>query len=153
MLHHNPVKNLISERIALNGLLAILLLMTAFHVLVMLGVIPAGIVWGGGVRNHAQLMTAEAVSVLVTLLMLPVVAVKAGYVKARINHRVVQGLLWLMALLFLANTVGNLLSKNEFEKVVFTPLTLLLALFSLRAAVGTAPTAAPDTGRTSWLRR
>ena len=137
------MKELISERVALNGLLAILLLMTAFHGLVMLGIIPAGIVWGGGVRSHAQLMTAEGVSVLVTLMMLTVVAVKASYVKARINYRVLQGALWLMVLLFLANTAGNLLSKNDIEKWVFTPLTLLLALFSLRVAVGTATTRTP----------
>jgi hypothetical protein len=43
-----------------------------------------------------------------------------------------------MFLLFLANTAGNLASKNELEKRIFTPLTLVLALFSLRVAVGSA---------------
>ncbi|MDB5234121.1 MAG: hypothetical protein JWR44_1114 [Hymenobacter sp.] len=137
------MKALLSERFALHGLLTIFLTTTVFHVLVLVGVIPFGMVWGGRLRDHSQMVTFEAVSLAVTLLMLAVVGVRAGYVKIRIHKRVVQGVLWLMMLLFLANTVGNLLSENEFEKMVFTPLTLLLALFSLRAAVGTASTSTP----------
>jgi hypothetical protein len=39
--------------------------------------------------------------------------------------------LWLMFALFLLNTVGNLLSKNRYEKLIFTPITLLSAVFCL----------------------
>jgi hypothetical protein len=132
------MKALFSERFALHGLLAIFLATLVFHALVVVGVIPFAMVWGGRLREHSQMVAFEAVSLTVTLLMLAAVAVQAGYVKIRIPQRVMTVVFVLMFLLFLANTAGNLVSKNELEKQLFTPLTLLLALFSLRVAVGSA---------------
>jgi hypothetical protein len=40
-----------------------------------------------------------------------------------------------MAILFLVNSVGNLLSKTKLEKTIFTPLTILLTLFSVVLAL------------------
>jgi hypothetical protein len=40
-----------------------------------------------------------------------------------------------MFVLFAINTVGNIFSNNELERLIFTPLTLLLAVFSLRLAI------------------
>jgi hypothetical protein len=67
--------------------------------------------------------------------MLGMVSVHAGLVKVKMNRLVIRLALWAMAALFLLNTLGNLLSTNEFEKLVFTPLTLLLSLFSFRLAL------------------
>ena len=39
-----------------------------------------------------------------------------------------------MALLFSMNTIGNLLADTNFEKFVFTPITVLLALLSWQLA-------------------
>jgi hypothetical protein len=40
-----------------------------------------------------------------------------------------------MAGLFFLNTIGNLLSNNQLEKILFTPLTTILFVFSLRLAI------------------
>jgi hypothetical protein len=53
----------------------------------------------------------------------------------------------LMFLLFLVNTAGNLASTNQLEKQLFTPLTLLLALLSLRVAVSSARASNPSGKR------
>jgi hypothetical protein len=37
---------------------------------------------------------------------------------------------------FFANTMGNLLSYNDFEKLFFSPATILVEIFSLRLTVG-----------------
>ncbi len=137
-MRHNPMKALVSERLALHCLLAVFLATTIFHVLVVTGVVPFGMVWGGRLRSHSQMLTFEAVSLTITLLMLAAVAVKAGYVKLMVPQRVMTVVFGLMFLLFLVNTFGNLASKNELEKLLFTPLTLVLALLSLRVAVGSA---------------
>ena len=42
---------------------------------------------------------------------------------------------WVLVGLFAVNTVGNLFAKTLFERAVFTPLTLLLALLMLRLAL------------------
>jgi hypothetical protein len=109
-----------------------------FHLLVVAGVVPFDMVWGGRLRSHSQMLAFEAVSLAVTLLMLAVVAVRAGYLPIRVPRRAMTVVFSLMFLLFLANTAGNLASKNELEKRLFTPLTLVLALLSLRVAVGGA---------------
>ncbi|UYZ60746.1 hypothetical protein [Hymenobacter latericus] len=130
------MKTLLSERVAAYGMLLIVSLALVFHGLVLAGLVPADIVWGGGKKDPQQLLVLESVSVAINLLMWAVVAERVGWLKLGIHPRVVQGAWWLMVGLFLLNTVGNLLSVNSFEKAFFTPITLLLAVFSLRLALG-----------------
>lgn len=132
------MKALFSERLALHGLLATFVGTTLFHALVVAGVVPFGMVWGGRLRSHSQMLAFEAVSLTITLLLLAAVAVQAGYLNIKVSQRVMTVVFALMFVLFLANTAGNLASKNELEKRLFTPLTLVLALLSLRVAVGSA---------------
>jgi hypothetical protein len=40
-----------------------------------------------------------------------------------------------MVALFSVNTAGNLFAINDWERWIFTPLTFLLAIFSLRLAI------------------
>ena len=129
------MKNFISERFAINGLFTILSLVVIFHLLVMLRIIPFEIVWGGRLQDSSQMLAFETVSVIINLIMLAVVGIKAGFLKTRINRMIIKIALWLMVVLFLVNTIGNLFSNNEFEKLVFTPLTLILLIFSFRLAV------------------
>lgn len=124
-----------TKRIAAHGILLVLSLMVLFHVLVMVQVIPYGMVWGGRLESYSQMLLFEALSIAVNLLMLGAVAISAGMVKVKINRTILKAALWTMFAVFLLNTIGNLLSNNETEKLIFTPLTLLLALFSLRLAI------------------
>lgn len=128
------MKKLLSERTATNSLLLILALVVVMHLLILAGIIPFAMVWGGRLQNEAQMLRFESVSVLVNFLMLAVVALRAGLLRVRLHPIVGRIMLGLMAGLFLLNTVGNLLSTNPLEKVVFTPLTLVLFLLSLRLA-------------------
>ena len=127
--------NFDTKRIAANGILLVLSLMVLFHVLVMVQVIPYGMVWGGRLENSSQMLLFEAISIAVNLLMLGAVAISAGMIKVKINRGLLKAALWTMFAVFLLNTIGNLLSNNETEKLIFTPLTLLLSLFSLRLAI------------------
>jgi len=45
--------------------------------------------------------------------------------------------IWAVVGLFTLNTLGNIFANTLFEKLAFTPVTLLLALLSLRLALGT----------------
>jgi uncharacterized membrane protein len=78
----------------------------------------------------------ETVSILMNLLMLGIVAARAGFFKSGANHLIIQIALYLMAGIFFLNTIGNLLSNNQLEKILFTPLTIILFVFSLRLAIG-----------------
>lgn len=130
------MKKLFTERTAIYCLLCILSTIIVFHLLVLVGVIPFQIVWGGRLTNRVQMVRFESVSIVINLVMLAVVAIRAGLLKLRIKPSIITAALWVMCVLFLLNTIGNLLSTNTFEKVVFTPLTLLLSLCCFRLAMG-----------------
>jgi hypothetical protein len=127
--------NFDTKRIATYGLLIILSLFVIFHLLILLRVIPFEMVWGGRLKNASQMLSFETVSIVINLIMLAGVGVYAGILQLKINQIVIKAGFGIMFVLFLLNTIGNLSSENEWEKMVFTPLTLLLSLFSLRLAL------------------
>ena len=129
------MKKLISERFAAIALLTLLSLFLLFHFLIMLGAIPFEMVWGGRLKDRSQMLRSETVSVIINFIMLAVVAIKANMIEILLPQLLLKIILWIMFVLFVLNTLGNLFSLNQFEQLVFTPVTLLLALFSLRLAL------------------
>lgn len=136
------MNRLISERLAIAGVLTILSLIVLFHVLILTGVIPFDRVWGGRINNREQMLRMETLSVLINGLMLAVVGVRARLFGRSLPRRGITIALWIMTALFFLNTLGNLLSQNALEKVVFTPLTAVLSLLCFRLAKGSHPVVA-----------
>lgn len=108
---------------------------SVFHFLVLLQIIPYTIVWGARIQNTQQMLALETVSLLLNLFILAVVLLKAGYLTWKVHPTAIRLLLWLFAALFAINTLGNLFSNNFVEAVIFTPLTLLLAVLFVRLAL------------------
>ncbi|RYD56281.1 MAG: hypothetical protein EOP56_13185 [Sphingobacteriales bacterium] len=129
------MKNLISERLAIHTIITILSLVIIFHILVLTGVIPYNIVWGGRLQTKEQMVKFETMSILINIFMIAIVAVHAGYLQLPVNRTVIRIILWLLAGLFAMNTIGNLLSTNSFEMLVFTPVTLVLSLLFIRLVI------------------
>ena len=129
------MKNIISENLAIKGILIILSMVVLFHLCVLIGIVPPEVVWGGRISDRSELVKMEIISILINLVMLQIVMVRAGYFKIKINPMIIKIALWAMAILFLLNTIGNIFSKNDFEKFAFTPLTLILAIFCIRLAI------------------
>ena len=115
-------------------LLAIFSILVVFHILVVVGVIPYDIVWGGRMENAAQMRQFEIVSIIINLLVILVVAMRGGYIWSLLPRKLITVLLWIFVVLFSLNTVGNLLSKNLLESIIFTPVTLISALLCYRLA-------------------
>ncbi len=113
---------------ALQFILVIASIVTVFHLLVLLKVIPFTIVWAGKINTVEQMRVFELVSLAINLLLIFTVLIKGKYLKINIHTKIIQVILWIFFILFVLNTIGNLFSKSTFELVVFTPLTLLLAL-------------------------
>ncbi|MCC3158456.1 hypothetical protein LJ737_14495 [Hymenobacter sp. 15J16-1T3B] len=140
------MKHFLTARVAANGIFIILSLIVLFHVLIITGVIPFASVWGGRLKNHHQMLTFETVSIGLNLLMLAVVAVASGRLRVRVSRQLITGTLWLMTALFFLNTLGNVFAKTDLERLLFTPLTLLLALCCCRLALQREPPAATAPG-------
>ena len=122
----------ISEKLAINSLILILSLVIIFHSLIITGMIPFDIVWGGRLKSAGQMRLYESISLALNLVMLYMVMAKAGILNPGIGKKVYTYFFGLMSLLFFLNTIGNFISKNDLEKMIFTPLTLILSLLFLR---------------------
>ncbi|MCE1201275.1 MAG: hypothetical protein LWX09_04145 [Bacteroidia bacterium] len=111
-------------------LLAPILLIVAagIHLGVLVGILPQEIVWGSRIKSRRQLHNLGGVSLLANLFFLWVVLQAGGFVNVFFNSLVLKIILWLMTALFALNVLGNLSSPNKTERLIFTPLALLLAV-------------------------
>jgi hypothetical protein len=121
--------------IAQHGLLFFLSLFLLFHLAVLFKIIPYRLIWGGRLKSDREMYRFEIVSLFMNALLGCIVLIETRLVEIDISPKIIAFLLWLMALLFLLNTVGNAMSKNKFEKMIFTPITVLLTIFSVILAL------------------
>ena len=118
----------IPYQLAAKTILIVCAAVICFHMLIVTGVIPYTIVWGGRLTNSAEMLQFETVSITINLLIMLTVAVRSRYIPQVIPQKVVTVLLWFFAVMLVGNTVANVFSVTTFEKVVFTPMTFLLAV-------------------------
>ncbi|PJZ47757.1 hypothetical protein [Leptospira saintgironsiae] len=102
-----------------------------FHTIIISGAVPFSIVWGGRLETWEQMILFESISILLNSLFLIVIALDSNYIKLPLPRRVVRIAIWIMIAVFSLNTLGNLLSLNSNETLVFTPVTLVIALCCL----------------------
>jgi hypothetical protein len=122
------------------SMIILLSFVMVFHLLVIIGIIPFSIVWGGRLKDASQMRIFEIFSIITNSIFLSVIGVKAGILKWKIKPLLIKIGLYLMSFMFMLNTLGNLMSKNTFEKVVFTPLTLISAFLCLLLAIDNGKT-------------
>lgn len=113
------------------GLLIVLSLFLILHICVLLKFIPYNIVWGGRLKSDTEMYRFEAISILMNLFFLFVILVQSGFLVIGFPKIIMTVLLWAMTILFLFNTFGNIMSKNKIEQRLFTPITIILTIFSL----------------------
>ena len=130
------MKKLISARLASNVLLIAMAMLMVFHVLVLIGVVPAAAIWGGQVEaGTGGLIVMEVIAMGVTLVFATIIAAGTGYLKAGRLRIVVKIGVWLIFAFLLLNTLGNLASGVAADGLIFSPITLILAFFAFRLAI------------------
>lgn len=128
------LRSLITLKGAATGLIIILSAVMIFHVLVITGIIPYSIVWGGRLQSKAEMVNFEIVSLLLNSVILALTLIRGGYWPVRIRTLFLRIVFGLLCILFLVNTVGNLFAESDLERNIFTPITLLLSFLTLRLA-------------------
>lgn len=121
--------------IAQYGLLIILSVFLVFHFLILCKIIPYDIVWGGRLKSDTEMYRFETVSILINCFFLFVILVQASIFTFEFPKKIMTIFLWTMTILFLFNTVGNIISKNKIEQKIFAPVTIILTLLSLILAL------------------
>jgi hypothetical protein len=121
--------------IAQLGLLILLSLFLILHFIILIKLIPYNLVWGGRLKSDKEMYRFEIFSILINSLFVIVILVQGHFLTIEIPNKIITYALWLMTGLFLLNTIGNVTSKNKFEQRLFTPITILLAIFSFILAL------------------
>lgn len=128
------MKKLISFRAAVRLCLTIFILFAIFHILVISGTVPKDIVWGGRISDPFMLGFMEVVSLLILISGL-VLLLSKSRMMLRSFSRKADTLFWILPVLFALNSVGNLMAVNLTERLLFTPVTLLLTFLTFRIAL------------------
>ncbi|MCB0699180.1 MAG: hypothetical protein H6551_09835 [Chitinophagales bacterium] len=106
-----------------------------YHLLIIAQVVPFDAIWGGRLTNEEEMYRFEMVSIILNIVILMVIAIKGGYIRRIKPNRTIRVLLWLLVVLYIFNTIGNILSTNILEAAIFTPITLISALLCWRMAI------------------
>lgn len=129
------MKSRVSEKFAIKLLFIIFISMMVFHALVLFGIVPFDMVWGGRLKSMDEMIPFEITSITLNAIMLIAVMIKGRLMNVSVKPIVLKIAFWCMFVLFTTNTLGNIFSSNTMERMIFTPLTLLLAVLSLRLAI------------------
>jgi hypothetical protein len=131
----NWLRTLIGYRLAGNLLLGAMLLLLLLHLLVFVGIVPGGILWGDLVTDDETRFFYEAVALAINLLFIIVVAARLDYITPKVSERHLKTGLWILAFYFLVNAIGNLRSGLSALTLIFALITLSLTLLSARLAI------------------
>lgn len=116
-----------SPKTAIKIMLWLVLSFTIFHLTILLKIIPYEITWGGRLRNDSEMYIFETLSIVINLFLGFVLLIKGGYIKEVLSLKVVNIVLWTFLVLFILNTVGNIVAETTFEKS-FAIITLSLSV-------------------------
>ena len=111
----------------INILIFISVLVTLFHLLILVRVIPFEITWGGRLKTLEEMFVFETFSILINSFFIFVLLQKGEYVSYILGKKTVTIILWIFFAIFMLNTIGNVFAETNFEKL-FTILTLLNAI-------------------------
>ena len=128
------MKNILTARQAGNTLLVLFSLMIVFHLVVIMGFVPIDMVWGGKLETMDELVVAEIIAILITLLGMATVAIRIGTLNAPRLAGAAKVLMWIMVVLFVLNTIGNAFAETDIERYAGGAATLLLSFLSWRVA-------------------
>lgn len=111
-----------------------------FHIVIVAGILlfdfaPMDRLWGGRLRTTEELLTFELIAIVVTSLCLFAVLIRTGHLNFPRLVRASAIALWILFILFLLNTVGNVFAPTTVEKL-FSIVTVILTLACLRLALG-----------------
>ena len=115
------------KRIAIKIMLWLVVAITIFHMAILFKVIPYEITWGGRLKSDAEMYVFESISLAINFFLGFVLLIKGEYVKPVLPLKIVNIVLWAFLVLFILNTIGNIVAKTNFEKY-FAIITLSFSI-------------------------
>lgn len=115
------------KRIAIKIMLWLIVAITIFHMAILFKLIPYEITWGGRLKSDAEMYVFESISLAINIFLGFVLLIKGEYVKQILPLKIVNLVLWAFLVLFILNTIGNMVAKTNFEKF-FAIITLSFSI-------------------------
>lgn len=116
----------VQRKIYTKTLIWITSLVLVLHALILAGIIPYEITWGGNLKTAEEMYVFEGSSILINAFFVYVLLQKENFIKVVFSPRAISIILWVFFTLFVLNTIGNLMARTAIERS-FTLLTLLNA--------------------------
>ncbi len=129
------VKNIITAKAAITTFIILSGLTLVYHFLILTQVVPYANAWGGQLKSLSDMYAFEAVSVVMQLVIVSLAYARYRDVVSGKKRQLFKVVMYVLVGLFALNTLDNLASTSTFETIVFTPMTLVLAVVSWRLAV------------------
>jgi hypothetical protein len=99
------------------------------QLLLAIGILPVTMAWGGTQTELTLgLRLASIVAAGILALFAYIIRRRAGLIGDPPPSTLIKILSWIITAFMVLNTLGNLVSQSTAEKLVFTPLTILLAI-------------------------
>ena len=114
-----------NRKLPLLFLLATNILVSGYHLLILFKLIDYRMVWGGRLHTTSEMYQFESFSLFINLLILSILLLDF---KTNITKTYIQFVYWILAVMFVLNTLGNVISINFYEKIIFTPITLISSI-------------------------
>jgi hypothetical protein len=131
------VRRYIGFRTAGRLLVGAFSLLAVFHCIVLAGIVPPEIVWGGDAAElTGDLFRLEMTALGATFIFMFVIAVRTGLVGIRAFPHVFAAGAWFVFAYLILNTAGNFMAGALAEKLIFTPFAIVLSVLAFRVAVG-----------------
>lgn len=115
-------------------MIGLLCIVIAFHLCVLVGIVPYDITWGGRLESMEEMYMFETISIAVTSFLLIVLLMKGQLIKNHIHVSWLNTVIWIFVFLFSLNTIGNLFAKATVEMIVGGFFTFISAILCYRIA-------------------
>ncbi|MFL7839212.1 MAG: hypothetical protein ACK2U0_15295 [Candidatus Promineifilaceae bacterium] len=99
------------------------------QLLMAIGILPVTMFWGGRQTELTLGLRLTGVAAAIILALFAyVIRRRAGLISSPPPSTLIKILSWVITAFMVFNTLGNLTSQSMTEKIIFTPLTILLAI-------------------------
>lgn len=115
--------------IAANVATVLFAIVIILQLLLAAGILPVTMAWGGTQTELTPaLRLASVAAAFILALFAYVIRRRAGLIGDAPPSRAIKIMSWVITAFMVLNTLGNLTSQSTAEKIVFAPITLLLAI-------------------------
>lgn len=115
--------------VAANVATVLFAIVIILQLLLAAGILPVTMAWGGTQTELTPaLRLASVAAAFILALFAYIIRRRAGLIGDAPPSRAIKIMSWVITAFMVLNTLGNLTSQSTAEKLVFAPLTLLLAI-------------------------